>query len=647
MDKNKKGFTIIGLLAAVIVLSVVVGVSAYAIKNTFFSNKEEDYESLINNISKASESYYLECVYTGKCTSTSEVSISTLVEKGYLTANYKNSQAVVNPLTNEDMSNCVITIEYLDEKLSITPKTTNSTCPKKTDFKSNSSLNVKNNTSDGNNTDANKVMYGDANDDGKVSIMDLIPMVKYVSGVTDTKINLESADVNTDGVVDDIDMAIMKKYLAGSNIKLPYNSGNAYSITYNLNGGKESSRNITKYAEISLPYTLLEPTRDGYIFAGWTGSNGNTPQKTLTITNNTTGNKNYIANWIMYGDANGDGEVNIMDVIPMVKYVSGVTGENINLNNADVNTDGVVDDIDVAIMKKYLAGSNIKLPYNSGNVYSITYNLNGGQESSRNITKYAEISLPYTLLEPVREGYIFAGWTGSNGNIPQKNLVIATGTTGNINYIANWIMYGDVNGDGEVNIMDLIPMSKYVSGVTDTKINLEAADVNTDGVVDDIDVAIMKKYLAGDNIKLPYSSGNAYSITYNLNGGKESSRNITRYAEISLPYTLLEPTRDGYVFAGWTGSNGNTPQKNLAIATGTTGNINYIANWIMYGDANGDGEVNIMDLIPMSKYVSGVTDTKINLEAADVNTDGVVDDKDVAIMKKYLAGDNIKLPYKN
>ena len=157
----------------------------------------------------------------------------------------------------------------------------------------------------------------------------------------------------------------------------------------------------------------------------------------------------------------------------------------------------------------------------------------------------------------------------------------------------------------------------------------------------------MKKYLAGSNIKLPYNSGNVYSISYNLNGGKESSRNITRYAEISLPYTLLEPTRDGYVFAGWTGSNGNTPQKTLTIATGTTGNINYIANWIIYGDANGDGEVNIMDLIPMSKYVSGVTDVNINLDAADVNADGVVDDKDVAIMKKYLAGDNIKLPYKN
>lgn len=363
MDKNKKGFTIIGLLIAVIVLSIVVGVSAYAIKNTFFSNKEDDYESLINNISKASESYYLECVYIGKCTSTSEVSISTLVEKGYLTANYKNSQAVVNPLTNEDMSNCVITIAYLDEKLTITPKTTNSTCPKKTDFKSNSSLNVKNNTSEGNNTDTNKVMYGDANDDGKVNIMDVIPMVKYVSGVTGENINLNNADVNTDGVVDDIDVAIIKKYLAGSNIKLPYNSGNTYSISYNLNGEQESSRNITRYAEISLPYTLLEPTRDGYVFAGWTGSNGNTPQKTLTIATGATGNINYIANWIIYGDANGDGEVNIMDLIPMSKYVSGATDVNINLDAADVNTDGVVDDKDVAIMKKYLAGDNIKLPY--------------------------------------------------------------------------------------------------------------------------------------------------------------------------------------------------------------------------------------------------------------------------------------------
>lgn len=50
-----------------------------------------------------------------------------------------------------------------------------------------------------------------------------------------------------------------------------------------------------------------------------------------------------------------------------------------------------------------------------------------------------------------------------------------------------------------------------------------------------------------------------YTITYNLDGG--TANNKTSYNIETATFTLSNPTKNGYVFVGWTGSNGTTPQK--------------------------------------------------------------------------------------
>ena len=73
-----------------------------------------------------------------------------------------------------------------------------------------------------------------------------------------------------------------------------------------------------------------------------------------------------------------------------------------------------------------------------------------------------------------------------------------------------------------------------------------------------------------------------YSITYNLDGGEfyyqEDKYSFETYS-ISTEFAIAQPRKDGYVFLGWTGSNGNTPQKDISIAKGTTGNLTYTAHW--------------------------------------------------------------------
>ena len=68
-----------------------------------------------------------------------------------------------------------------------------------------------------------------------------------------------------------------------------------YTISYTLNGGTASNR--TEYNIETATFTLSNPTKTGYTFAGWTGSNGESPQTTVTISVGSTGNKSYTANW--------------------------------------------------------------------------------------------------------------------------------------------------------------------------------------------------------------------------------------------------------------------------------------------------------------------------------------------------------------
>ncbi len=153
---------------------------------------------------------------------------------------------------------------------------------------------------------------------------------------------------------------------------------NTYKITYNLNGG--TANGPTSFNVGTETITLPTPTRTGYTFTGWTGSNGTTPQTTVTIPKGSTRDRSYTANW---------------------------TATN----------------------------------------YTISYNLNGGSISGQP-TSYNVESNAITLPTPTRTGYTFTGWTGSNGTTPQTTVTIPKGSTGNKEYTANWSInsyYIDLN----------------------------------------------------------------------------------------------------------------------------------------------------------------------------------------------------------
>ena len=81
-----------------------------------------------------------------------------------------------------------------------------------------------------------------------------------------------------------------------------------------------------------------------------------------------------------------------------------------------------------------------------------------------------------------------------------------------------------------------------------------------------------------------------YSIGYTLNSG--NADNPETYTIETETFSLNNPTRTGYTFSGWTGSNGDTPNQGITIVQGSTGDLNYTANWTantytLSFDANG------------------------------------------------------------
>ena len=73
-----------------------------------------------------------------------------------------------------------------------------------------------------------------------------------------------------------------------------------------------------------------------------------------------------------------------------------------------------------------------------------------------------------------------------------------------------------------------------------------------------------------------------YTIITLLEGGNAGTSEVYFYT-VEQTVTLPTPTRTGYTFLGWTGEGITTPQPNVTIPKGSTGDKTYIENWILTG----------------------------------------------------------------
>lgn len=119
-----------------------------------------------------------------------------------------------------------------------------------------------------------------------------------------------------------------------------------------------------------------------------------------------------------------------------------------------------------------------------------------------------------------------------------------------------------------------------------------------------------------------------YSISYEPND--DTAENPTNYNPETATFTLANPTKTGFTFLGWTGSNGAIPQTTVTIAQGSTGDKTYTANWM-------SNAVNATrDLIDAIGVVSDSAECKARIDAARTAYNELSED-DKALVANYSA----------
>ena len=209
--------------------------------------------------------------------------------------------------------------------------------------------------------------------------------------------------------------------------------------------------------------------------------------------------------------------------------------------------------------------------------YAVTLNTNGGTINSGNVTSYTYgvgATLP-TAGDMTYTGHTFVGWY-DNENLTGDPVTAIGGTEmGNKEYWAKWeinqytITVKPENGKADITITQ-----DYGTPIT------APADPTREGYTfAGWDKAIPATMPAENLTITAHWSLDTYSITYNLDGGTASG-NPDFYTVESSTITLNPPTRTGYTFIGWSGTDlSGSDNLTVTIPAGSIGNRSYIAHW--------------------------------------------------------------------
>ena len=223
----------------------------------------------------------------------------------------------------------------------------------------------------------------------------------------------------------------------------------------------------------------------------------------------------------------------------------------------------------------------LTLTLTADKLYTVTMDTAGG-DPIRPI-QYTVESEAFQLPTPVRTGYIFLGWTGEGITEPQKTIEIPQGSTGDRTYTANWqvieytiitLLEGGNAGSSEVYFYTV---EQTVTLPTPTRTGYTFLGWTGEGITTPQPNVTIPKGSTGDKTYIENWELTEYNIAMDLNGGSGQEKVV--YTMTDEDFELPTPTRNGYEFVGWTGEGITTPQTQVIIPTGSTGNKAYTANW--------------------------------------------------------------------
>jgi len=418
----------------------------------------------------------------------------------------------------------------------------------------------------------------------------------------------------------------------------------SYAITYNLDGG--SAENPTSYTTETETFTLNNPVREGYTFLGWTGTEVESRRDVVVIEKGSTGDRHYIAHWtpteytidvtVVNGSCKQPAPVTVihgnsitLNFEPNAGYAlesakldgtavhisdNSYTLKNVSSNHSievifalDENDDDVPD-IHQATISYAVQNGSYAQGFETTQVFMLQVYKNGIWQDAN--PSLGEGDFPTVLNRDLipAEGYKDTGvWI--NGAITAETPVTGNATytwrfTEIKLYTVRYHAYGTYNaGSLGYVIKNNVPHG--------TAISLDVNGGSNTGLVNGMEVAGQNFELTANialndpkrehyvflgwqlteesersHVYKAMWQPEEYSITYNMPNSfyEPGKTNPTSYNVESDTIVLNNPRRSGYTFLGWTGSNGDEPDTNVSIPSGSTGDRVYTANWQAHTD---------------------------------------------------------------
>ncbi|MBR7041985.1 MAG: InlB B-repeat-containing protein, partial [Bacilli bacterium] len=600
---KKRGFTLVELLATIVVLALIFSITIFIATNLIKKNKENTYKVTINEIESNASNYLIEnsgrLFYLTKDENTEYqcITVENLVDYGYLDNNITNS------LVSDNVN--VKKTDYIYIERDSATKTVTKT------------IYVSNNSDTKKTCDKAVIALGDI-------VFTYSPALNTWSRYKDITITYRLRNLNDQRELDnylfnhsfngtssyDKNNDTLINNIKTKKIRITSKGILMASITYDNEELAKKSQNITK----------IDTTAPKIAKGTYTGEN--TVRSTVTIPLTVTDSESGVD----YKSFTNDDLVVKVGTTTVKDYtLTHGTGDNYSLKiNSDLYDGKVV--LTIAkdkVLDKVLNGNEdttIDTGITFDNTYKITYNANGGSGAPKATTyKYATSgNTNITSDKPTKTGYTFLGWAETStatkvkyksGDVYSKNIkkditlyalwVInkvyvkyhinggtwAGSTNTHLNVANSYVTYDKsadafvTNYGGTINLADWNNSSYinikrtghtpkkgyewctksdgtgncYNQSTDYTKVGTDtAASHFCDARTVSCTVTLYANWVA-----------NTYKITYNANGGSgaPSATTYTYATSGTVSLSSAIPTRKGYIFLGWAESSSATNAK--------------------------------------------------------------------------------------
>lgn len=384
-------------------------------------------------------------------------------------------------------------------------------------------------------------------------------------------------------------------------------SNESYNINFDVNGGNEleNSSQVVSYNEA---FMLPTPTRSGYSFDGWFLDDEKIESLVYSYTNDIELKAKWVANhYTISYDVNGGDSLldNTQDVVYCENYEVIIPTRN------GYTFDGWYQG-DIKIESgMYLFANDIEL---KAKWQIVEYNIIYHVDSVEDCAVYT-VEDELNLSSPSKEGYSFAGWY-LDSEFTKLFTKLVKGTTGDINLYARFTankynIHLDVNSGNDLDKTILeIDYNEIINLPSPTKTGYTFV-----GWFNGSDLFDKEIYDLCQDVELTaHWTANEYTITYNTNGGNQlNPSSIKVYYDSTI--NLAIPTRDDYVFVGWSYDGSIIEIDKCTFA----GNITLVAEWqkikyIVSFDSTGGSEVESQEIEKGEKVSKPSDPTKSGYE---------------------------------